>query len=363
MATNASTYEELLKENEELKAQIQTTQQNQTQYQTPTTPEKYVSPYAQELESLAGELKNSTFQYSKQEDPNWQALRKEYLLQADRTADDVLAKASVNTGGRASSYAVTAASQAANDLRASLTQEEQGLYDEAYSRYYTEYSKKLQDYENLMNQDQQNYDRWSEEQALAQEQKDQAYERLVTLIASTGHTPTEEELTAAGMSAGEAASWKSYYQTQLALSQGSGGGGGSYYSSGSSGGTETGSGSGGSSLLDRIDEAYNSGGYSAALKAVDDAYSSGEIVGVGGLDTTNGAHGKSAYNTYVSYLESGVDTSSWSIFAQNTYNNLLRSQKQGKETAASVKKYLDNYVSLGKITKAEANMITKALGY
>lgn len=226
MATTATTYEELLKENEELKAQVRNTQQNQTQYQMPTRPENYVSPYAQELESLAGELKNSAFDYKKQEDPNWQAMRKEYLLQADRTQDDVLAKASVNTGGRASSYAVMAASQAANDLRAGFTQEEAAIYDQAYARYYQDYSKKLQDYENLLNQDEQNYSRWMTEQQQAQEAQEKAYDDLVTLIATTGHTPSQAQLEAAGMTAEEAASWKNYYQTQLALAQSSGGGGG-----------------------------------------------------------------------------------------------------------------------------------------
>lgn len=232
MATTATTYEELLKENEELKAQIQTTQQNQTQYQTPTRPENYVSPYAQELESLAGELKNSTFDYNQQEDPNWQAMRKEYLLASQRTEKDVLSQASAATGGRASSYAVTAASQAANDLRASFTQEEAAIYDQAYARYYQDYSKKLQDYENLLNQDEMNYGRWMTEQQQAQEARDKAYDDLVTLIATTGHTPSQAQLEAAGMSESVAASWRNYYQTQLALSQssGSGGGGASYNS-------------------------------------------------------------------------------------------------------------------------------------
>lgn len=244
MATTSTSYEELLKENEELKAQIETTQQSQTQYQQSTAPTKYVSPYAAELEKLAGELKGSSFKYSKKEDPNWQSMRKQYILAADRTEKDVLAQASAPTGGRASSYAITAASQAANDMRASLTEQEQALYDAAFDRYYQDYSKKLQDYANLLEQDNTNYDRWLQEETQAQELKDQNYERLVTLIASTGHSPSEEELAAAGMSAGEAASWKSYYQQQLALSSGSGGGSGGYssgYSSGSSGSSSSGS--------------------------------------------------------------------------------------------------------------------------
>lgn len=370
MATTATTYEELLKENEELKAQIQTTQQNQTQYQTqgnPTTPTKYVSPYAQEIESLAGELKNSAFEYRKQEDPNWQAMRKEYLLAADRTADDVLAKASVNTGGRASSYAVMAASQAANDVRASLSQAELDLYDQAYNRYYQEYSKKLQDLQNLRQQDADNYDRWLTEETLAQEQKDKAYDDLVTLIATTGHTPSQAQLEAAGMTAEEAASWKNYYQTQMELARSSGGGsggggGGSSGTGAGSGGTdEATTGAGSSSLLDRIDDAYASGGYEAALREVDDAYKSGEIVGVGGIDTSTGSAGKSAYNSYVNMLETGVDTSGWRDFVRNTYNNMVRARKNG-DSDVQILNYLKKHIDAGNMTSDEVKQITRALG-
>lgn len=362
MATTATSYEELLKENEELKAQIETAQQNQTKYQQGTTPTKYVSPYAAELERLSGDLKDSTFSYSKEEDPNWQSMRKQYLLAADRTNKDVMAQASAPTGGRASSYAVTAASQAANDMRASLTEQERALYDAAFDRYYQEYSKQLQDYANLVEQDNTNYDRWLQEETQAQELKEQKYDKLVTLIASTGYSPTEEELTAAGMSAGEAKSWAQYYADQKALAFSSGGSGYGYSSGGGSSGTdEATTGAGDSSLLDRIDNAYASGGYEAALREVDNAYKSGEIVGVGGIDTSTGSAGKSAYNSYVNMLETGVDTSGWRDFVRNTYNNCYRAMKNG-DTAQEIKEYLMKHMSAGNITSAESVKIMKALG-
>lgn len=354
METSARIYKELLKENEELKAQLETTQQNQTQYQTQeaTTPTEYVSPYAQELESLAGELRNSNFRYTKEEDPSWQAARKEYLLGAERTAEDVLAKASVNTGGRASSYAVTAAAQAANDMRASFSQEEAEIYDAAYSRYYQEYSKKLQDYDNLLTQDATNYDRWLTEKTLAQEQKDKAYDDLVTLIMHTGHTPSAEELAAADMSASEAASWKNYYQTQLALAQSSGSSSGG--SSGSSGSSGTGGGSSnvGSSLADDIAAIQKAEGYDAAMQAIDDAYANGVIVGV---------ESKSEYKSQVTSAETGVDTSGWSLFAQNTYNNMVRARKNGKSDVY-ILNYLKRVLDAGNLTSNEVKQITKALG-
>ena len=322
-----------------------------------TTPQKYISPYAERLEALYSELENSEFDYNKQEDPNWQAMRKEYLLAADRTADDVLAKASVNTGGRASSYAVTAASQAANDLRASFTQEEAALYDQAYNRYYQEYSKKLQDYENLLNQDELNYGRWMTEQQQAQEARDKAYDDLVTLIMHTGHTPSAEELAAADMSAEEAASWKRYYQTQLALAQSSGGGGGGGYSSGGAGSSGSSGGSGGSgiseSVVIEVEEASKNGGIEAAWQAVNNASQSGAV---------EGNDQRAALYTYATMLNGGVDTTSWGEYARNTYNNLYRSQQNGW-TAERILNNLKLHVKEGHLTQTEANRIYKALGY
>ena len=103
----------------------------------------YDSPYADAAAALLDGLRDTRFDYDPESDPLYQASRRSYLREADRTASDVLAKTSAATGGRASSYAVTAASQAANAFKSRLTERQQALYDAAYQRYYKDYVNKL----------------------------------------------------------------------------------------------------------------------------------------------------------------------------------------------------------------------------
>lgn len=200
----------------------------------------YESPYAQRITDLTDNLNNTKFTYSSADDPNYQALRKQYLLEAERTASDVLGKASAATGGRASTQAISAASQAANYYKAQLNTQQQALFDSAYNRYYQDYQLKLaqlgelenqeatnynrwsNDYSNLLQQistlqgqDATDYTRWYNESAQAAAQKSEAYTNMVNAIAQTGWTPTDAEIAAAGMSRAEANAWKGYYAQQI----------------------------------------------------------------------------------------------------------------------------------------------------
>ena len=97
------------------------------------------------------------------------------------------------------------------------------------------YQNQLAQYENQMQQWQ-----WQQSQEeTAYNRQNDAYDRLVTLITSTGYTPSQEELDAAGMTANEAQSWQGYYQQSITPKY-SGGGGGS-----SSSATDTGIADGG----------------------------------------------------------------------------------------------------------------------
>lgn len=201
----------------------------------------YVSPYAQQIEQAMSQVQNSAFQYNREEDPNWQAMRKQYLLEAERSMKDTLGQASAATGGRASTAAINAASQAADYYKSQLNAQQQTLYQAAYERYYNQFTQDLNKLSALQQQDATAYQQYLDEQnaQIAEQERadaaqNTAYERLVTLIMNTGHSPSAEELAAANMSASEASSWKRYYQNQLANSGGgsSGGGGSSYYNYG-----------------------------------------------------------------------------------------------------------------------------------
>lgn len=67
-------------------------------------------------------------------DPQYQAYRKQYLRAGQRATQDTMAAASAMTGGRPSSYAVTAAAQAGNNYAAQLSDKIPELYNQAYNR-------------------------------------------------------------------------------------------------------------------------------------------------------------------------------------------------------------------------------------
>ena len=236
--------------------------------------------YRQTTASLLNDLKNSQFSYNASRDPLYQQALQSTLKEANRTAEDVLARASIPSNGKASSYAVSAASQAANLLKSQLTDKQLEFYNAAYEKYYNDYANRLnlasaydnlynEDYSRLLNQasllqslderdyaryqDQGNelYDRLSAASALdatdyaryqdqysqllsqldtlngqyntdyanwSQERSDM-YNRLATAIATAGYIPNDAEREQAGMSLEEGVAWYKYYKQQLALAK------------------------------------------------------------------------------------------------------------------------------------------------
>ena len=75
------------------------------------------------------------FKYDLDSDIVWDSYRKQYLREGERATADTLAKVSAATGGRPSSYAVTAAHQAGDYYNSQLTDMIPTLYQNAYQRY------------------------------------------------------------------------------------------------------------------------------------------------------------------------------------------------------------------------------------
>lgn len=99
----------------------------------------YESMYAEDLKNLIGKMQNSKWEgYDKETDPSYQAYRKEYLREADRSMEDTLGAYAQNTGGIAGSQAITAASQAADYYKSQLNDKIPELYENAYNRYLNE---------------------------------------------------------------------------------------------------------------------------------------------------------------------------------------------------------------------------------
>ena len=106
-----------------------------TQYQTTSHYADYL-PKTDEINSGMDKLANpAQWSYDYQNDPAWQAYRKEYLREADRANRDTMGAYAAQTGGMPSTAAVGAAQQAGNYYRAQLADRIPELMQDDYSRY------------------------------------------------------------------------------------------------------------------------------------------------------------------------------------------------------------------------------------
>lgn len=102
-------------------------------------------------------LNREDFSWSKETDPQWSSYKKSYLREGDRATQNALAQASAASGGRPSTAAVTAASQAGDYYAAQLNDVIPTLYQQAYDRYLNEYNMMLQDLGAVNTQEQLDY--------------------------------------------------------------------------------------------------------------------------------------------------------------------------------------------------------------
>lgn len=260
----------------------------------------YNNQYAGQQQALLDDILNrEDFSWSKENDPQWSSYKKSYLREGDRAAQNALAQASAASGGRPSTAAVTAASQAGDYYAAQLNDIIPTLYQQAYDRYLNEYSMMLQDlgavnnqeqldyakyldqlgqwntdrnfaYQNyldgfnmlqgqlssLQGQDAVDYNRYMDQIGLDMEKEQLEYNRLwneeeraynrgqdsrseaqaqVDAILAAGGTPGQELITASGYSGEYVQALKDAYQRELAASLSSGGGSARGSASGSAG--------------------------------------------------------------------------------------------------------------------------------
>ena len=198
------------------------------------------------------------FSYDMASDGLYQQYADQYTRLGNQAMQDTLGQAAALTGGYNSSYAQNAGQHAyqgyldrLNDIVPELYEQARGLYaqegDEILQKAQLAaqgYNQETADYWNNLNfwsgraDQEQNYNLTAGQNAMANKQT--AYSNLVTSISNTGYSPTDAELTAAGMTREEANAWKNYWIAQNGglVTGGSGGGGGSggRRSSGGSGG-------------------------------------------------------------------------------------------------------------------------------
>lgn len=118
----------------------------------------YENTFAQQQKDLLDRILNrEDFSWSKETDPQWSSYKKSYLREGDRATANTLAKASAASGGRPSSHAVNAATQAGDYYATKLNDVIPTLYQQAYERYLDEYNMKLKDLNAVNQQEQLDY--------------------------------------------------------------------------------------------------------------------------------------------------------------------------------------------------------------
>lgn len=118
----------------------------------------YENAFAQQQKDLLDRILNrEDFSWSKETDPQWSSYKKSYLREGDRATANALAQASAASGGRPSSHAVNAATQAGDYYATKLNDMIPTLYQQAYERYLDEYNMKLKDLNTVNQQEQLDY--------------------------------------------------------------------------------------------------------------------------------------------------------------------------------------------------------------
>jgi len=97
----------------------------------------FKSAYSEQIAALVQKAQDNTanFKYDPMTDASYQALAKEYVRLGDRANENTIANQAALTGGRASSYAVSAAAQAQNQYNQALTDKIPELERLAYDRF------------------------------------------------------------------------------------------------------------------------------------------------------------------------------------------------------------------------------------
>lgn len=111
-------------------------------------------------ELLDAALNRDPFSWSKETDPQYSSYKKTYLREGERATADALAKASAASGGRPSSFAVNAATQAGDYYATKLSDVIPTLYQQAYERYLKDYQMKLSDLNAVNQQEQLDYEKY-----------------------------------------------------------------------------------------------------------------------------------------------------------------------------------------------------------
>lgn len=124
---------------------------------------KYNNQYADQIGALTDELMNrEKFSYDPNHDPLYEQYQTAYTREGKRAMQDTVGDVSARTGGLASSYATTAASQAYDNYMGQLADKIPELEQLAYSMYRDDQNDKRQDIQMLLALEQGDYGKYQD---------------------------------------------------------------------------------------------------------------------------------------------------------------------------------------------------------
>ena len=200
------------------------------------------SPEAdRELDSLYQAITGRpAFSYSPSADPLYRSLRDQAVQDGRLAMRHTMGQAAALTGGYGSSYAQSVGQQQYDEYLRSLSEALPELYGLAFQRYTAEGDALQNAYDLGFQRREADYrrqrDALADQQAARQQsykQQQDSYQKLVKLISSTGYSPNDGELQAAGLSRAQAEALRQEYLRlngllpQAQTAAGGGGGGGS----------------------------------------------------------------------------------------------------------------------------------------
>ena len=244
----AKTYEE----QEQLR---QTQLQNALNGQNQAAP-TYAGTYENQLADIYDKIQNrQPFQYDVNADPLYQQYKDQYVQGGKLAMKDTMGQAAALTGGYGSSYGQQVGQQSYNAYLQDLTAKIPELYNMAYGMYQDKGNELQNQYSMLGQMRDTEYNQYRDQlsdynynQELARQLEESEYGRqqtafsnLVALIQASGYSPTDDELTAAGMTREAANALVMNYMMANGLIKSGGGrsGGGRGGSSGGGAGSDS----------------------------------------------------------------------------------------------------------------------------
>ena len=171
---------------------------------TPAVP-AYESPYAAQIDKTMEQVLNRpAFEYNAADDQMWQQYLDKYQQGGKLAMKSSMGQAAALTGGYGSSYAQAVGQQTFDSYMQDAADILPTLEQQAWERYNTEGDRLAQQLGILQDKENTEYSRYVYDKEWAYQQEMANRENLQNMIASTGYTPTAEELAAAGMTEAEA---------------------------------------------------------------------------------------------------------------------------------------------------------------